>query len=144
MIRSLLLLPQRKLFEFEGAPTLTAHDRNILRDLVDVLTPFEEATDFVQIDHIPPAGYILPCVRGLQYQLQRMVSKYHSALVFGLKSSFEKRMASYELNETYILAGILDPKFKLRWSSDDIEKQEFLCLLKTAVDKNYAIYNRAK
>ena len=49
--------------------------------------------------------------------------------------SFEKHMPSYELNATYILAGILDPRFKFRWSSDDIEKQEFLCLLNTAVDK---------
>ena len=62
MIRSVLSIPASKLSEVEGIPTLTAHDRNLLQDILEILTPFEEATDFVQVECVPSAGYVLPCV----------------------------------------------------------------------------------
>ena len=88
------------------------------------MTPFEEATDFAQTEHIPLAGYGLPCIRGLRHHLQNMVSKYHSGFVRALKASFERRMPEYEQNKTYIHAAILDPRFKLRWCEDDKERKE--------------------
>lgn len=103
---------------------LSAHDRNILHDIVNILTPFEEATDFAQIEHIPPAGYVLPCIRGLRHHLENMVSKYHSGFVRALKVSFERRMPEYEQNKAYIRAAILDPRFKLRWCTDDSERNK--------------------
>lgn len=69
MIKSVLSIPDSKLSELEGASALTAHDQNILRDIVDILTPFEEATDFVPINCVPSARYVLPCVRGLSHHL---------------------------------------------------------------------------
>ncbi len=59
MIRSVLSIPASKLSEEETIPTLTAHDRNLLQD---IFTPFKEATDFVQVECVPSAGYVLPCV----------------------------------------------------------------------------------
>ncbi|XP_011408936.1 PREDICTED: zinc finger BED domain-containing protein 1-like, partial [Amphimedon queenslandica] len=109
MIRSILKVPDSKLAELEDAPILTAHDRNILNDMVEILTPFEEATDTVQISCIPSAGYILPCVRGLDHHMKGMILKYHSTFVQALKSSLRKRMAYYEEQEAYIVAAILDP-----------------------------------
>ena len=41
MIRSVLAIDERKLLEFDDAPKLTTHERNILHDLVEILTPFE-------------------------------------------------------------------------------------------------------
>ena len=123
MIRSVLCIPESKLSELDGAPKLSAYDWNVLRDIVEILTPFEEATDSVQVDHVPSAGYVLPCIKGLSHHLKGMVSKYHSALVNGLKSSLERRMPYYEGNETYILAAMLDPRFKLRWCSDNLERK---------------------
>ena len=47
MIQSILPADQEKLNSIEGNPAkLTPYERNILNDLVEVLTPFEEATDF--------------------------------------------------------------------------------------------------
>ena len=34
-----------------GAPCLSSYDRNILRDLIKILVPFEEAADFVQTEN---------------------------------------------------------------------------------------------
>ena len=46
MIRSFLSVPESKLAELVETPKLTSHERNILKDICEILTPFEEATDF--------------------------------------------------------------------------------------------------
>ena len=60
MIRSVLKLPESKLAEIHDAPKLTSNERNILQDIVEIVLPFEEATDFVQVSCVPSAGYVLP------------------------------------------------------------------------------------
>ena len=69
------------------------------------------------------------------HHIENMVSKYHSGLVHGLKQSLHRRMPYYEENETYIVACILDPRFKLRWCSDDAERERSLDLLKAALER---------
>ena len=135
MIRSVLAVSDSVLSRVENVPKLTTHEKNLLQDMVDILTPFEEATEFVQVGCVPSAGYVLPCIRGLYHHIENMVSKYHSGLVRGLKQSLQKHMPYYEENETYIVAGILDPRFKLRWCSDDVERARSLDLLKAALER---------
>lgn len=110
MIRSVLSIPEVKLDELEGVPKLTAHDRSILRDIVEILIPFEEATDMVQTENIPSSGYILVCIKSLRHQLKKLASKYHSAFVRALNTSFENRMPPFEACTTFILGAILDPR----------------------------------
>ena len=43
VIQSVLAISEAKLVD---APTLNANDQNILHDIINILTPFEEATDF--------------------------------------------------------------------------------------------------
>ena len=60
MVGSVLAISEVKLQELKDkAPVLSAHDRNVLRDLVKLLTLFEEATDFVQADLSPSSGTYL-------------------------------------------------------------------------------------
>ena len=92
MVRSVLAIPENKLSELNGALKLSTYDRNVLHDIVEILTPFEEATDSVQVDLVPSAGYMLPCIKDLAHHLKGMVSKYHSTFVRGLKSPLERRM----------------------------------------------------
>ena len=136
MIGSVLLVPESKLAEVDEAPKLTSHERNVLRDIVEILTPFEEATDFVQTDCIPSAGYVLPCVRGLNHHVQGMASKYHSTFVLALKQSLRKRMSYYEEKEIYITATILDPRFKLRWYFGETEKKDFTEMIMSALERS--------
>ena len=56
LCNSVLALPEDKLALLDGAPSISAHDTNVLKDLIDILTPFEEATDFVQVDSVPSLG----------------------------------------------------------------------------------------
>ena len=44
-------------------------------------------------------------------------------------------MPYYEENETHLLAATLDPRFKLRWCTDDAEKQKMVDLLKSALER---------
>ena len=135
MIKSVLTIPETRLSELEGPPNLSHHDRNILQDIVNILTPFEEATDFVQVECVPSAGYVLPCEVGLAHHVQGLVSHYNLSFIQGLKESLEKRMPYYEHNETYILAAILDHRFKLRWCSDEAVNLRSKEVLKAAVEK---------
>ena len=99
------------------------------------LVLFEEVTNSVQVSCVPSAGYVLPCIHGLNHHMQSMVSKYHSAFVLSLKQSCKKCMPYYEENETYLLAATLDPRFKLRWCTNDAEKQKMVDLLKSALER---------
>ncbi len=123
MIRSILSVSVEKFHLLDSPTVITAHEGNILKDDVEILTPFEEVTDAVQVDLYPSSGYVLPCIRGLKHQLTKMSSKYHSSFVKALKSSLHSRMVTYEMNNTYILAATLDPRFKLIWCHDNEEKE---------------------
>ena len=136
MIRSVLSVSESKLAELGEAPKLTSHERNILRDIMEILIPFEEATDFVQIGCVPSAGYVLPCIQGLNHHVQGMVSKYHSTFVQALKQSLRKRIAYYEEKEVYITAAILDPQFKLQWCFNETEKKEFTEMITSALERS--------
>lgn len=137
MIKSVLSISSDifiKLIELDGAPKLNSQDINLLQDIVEILEPFAEATDFVQVGCVPSSGYILPCIKGLQHHLKSMVSKYHSSFVIGLRQSLDKRMPYFEKKDAYIEAAALDSRFKLRWCSDEIEKQVSTELVKAEVD----------
>ena len=130
MLRSILRIPSEKFEELENVPKLSAHEKKIMSDIIEILTPFEEATDFAQTENIPSSGYVVPCVRGLRHQIEKLLCKYHSSFVRQLKSSLEIRLFQFEMNTSYQLASILDPRFKLRWCIDNTERDELKQLLK--------------
>ena len=70
---------------------LTTHDKNLLQDIIEILIPFEEETEFVQVGSVPSAGYVLPCIQRLNHHIENMVSKYHLGLVCGLQQSLQRR-----------------------------------------------------
>lgn len=61
MIRSILAIPPQNLDGID-VPKLTVYERNMIKDIIDILGPFEEATDFAQTENLPSAGYVLPCI----------------------------------------------------------------------------------
>ena len=133
MIQSILAIPSIKLDSLD-VPKLSTYERNLIKEVVEILTPFEEATDFAQIEDYPSAGYVLPCIRSLKHQLANSITKpYHSSFVLSLKDSLTRRMAIYETMNDYILAAILDPRFKLLWCQDDDKKTRVKTILITEI-----------
>ena len=62
-------IPESKIDELDDAPKITSHDKNILRDIIEMLAPFEEATDFVQV-----SCYVIPWIRGLSTSVGTYIS----------------------------------------------------------------------
>ena len=125
MVRSILTIPVKKL-NMLNTSMLTLYERNVLNELLDILSPFEEATDLAQLDNHVNAGFIIPCIIGLKFKLDnlRLNVKFDKKLVDELKQSLTRRMEQYENDSTFILASILDPRFKLEWCLTEAEKFE--------------------
>ena len=105
---------------------LTAHDIRILRELLQVLLPFEDATDVMQGENTT-AGFVLPSIVGIRSRLAELEQKgniYHlKPVLANLKSSLQRRFAGYEEDKLLQLAAVLDPRFKLKWCSGSTSEQ---------------------
>lgn len=115
MIRSVLRIPEEKLNELDTKMKLNTHDRVLLQELCDILTPFETATDFTQGDQVVTASLVLPSVRGLRAELAEINTKFNNKLVTTLRRSIERRLSVYEEQPSFRMAATLDPRFKLAW-----------------------------
>ena len=136
ILRLLLSISESALAQVENALRLTSDDRILLHNFVEILTPFEEAADFIQASCSPTIGYVIPCIYGLHHHMRGIVTKQQcTVLATSLQQSLKKRMLYYEQNETYILAAILDPRFKLCWCSDSDNKQKSVGVLKSALNR---------
>ena len=76
MVRTILNVHEDKLRALDTQHQLTAYDRNILRDLIEVLTPFQSATHCVQGDRVVTGSMVVPCVRILKAELEELSSKH--------------------------------------------------------------------
>ena len=128
MLRSIVAVPSEKLDSLD-TQKLTAYERSVIKEIIEILTPFEEATDYAQIENYPSAGYVLPCIRGLEDQLNKMVTKYYSSFIKALQKSLSTRMRVYEKKDDYLLTAVLDPRFKLLWCKDNNEKSKVKIIL---------------
>ncbi|XP_076840715.1 zinc finger BED domain-containing protein 4 isoform X2 [Brachyhypopomus gauderio] len=106
---------------------LNGVEKAMLRELVEILEPFEEATDMVQGDKHVSISLALPSVLGLRKHLAEVVTHHCMAVVTGLSQALDQRLAGILEDPLYVTATTLDPQFKLSWSSDrDWHKQVLL------------------
>ena len=117
MLRSILRIPEDKLNSLNTVH-LSAYDRNILHDIVEILTPFETATHCIQGDRVVTSSMVVPCVRVLKKTLQSLSQKFSSWFVTQLYSFLDKRLTCYEESDTFLTAAALDPRFKLKWCTN--------------------------
>ncbi|XP_036446812.1 zinc finger BED domain-containing protein DAYSLEEPER isoform X1 [Colossoma macropomum] len=106
---------------------LNSVEKAMLRELVEVLEPFEEATDMVKGDKHVSISLALPSVLGLRKHLAEIVTHQCTGIVTGLSQALDRRLAGILEDPLYVTATTLDPQFKLSWSSDrDWHKQVLL------------------
>lgn len=137
MVRSILKIPQEKLESLNTQHRLTVYDRKILEDLIEILTPFEIATNHIQGDNLITSSMVVPCTRVLKSKVEKLYEKYSSRFVLALKTSIHKRLSTYEEVDAFITASALDPRFKLKWCKPDeytFQKQNFILKVNSVSD----------
>ncbi|KAI5612472.1 zinc finger BED domain-containing protein 4, partial [Silurus asotus] len=106
---------------------LNSVEKATLQELVEILEPFEEATDMVQGDKHVSISIALPSVLGLRKHLAEVVTHQCAGLVTGLTHALDQKLAGVLEDPLFVTATTLDPQFKLSWSSDrDWHKQVLL------------------
>ncbi|XP_053704523.1 zinc finger BED domain-containing protein 4 [Synchiropus splendidus] len=108
-----------------GELTLGAQERALLRDLMETLEPFSEAWDLMfgekewdedQDRHVS-ISLAVPCVLGLRKHLSEVATPHCPGLRACLSQAVECQLAPILEDPLYITATVLDPQFKLTWSS---------------------------
>ena len=100
------------------AGKLNAYETTVVKDLVEILTPFKWATDLTEGQNVVTVSYIIPVVRGLKVQMNSLCQKFNSRLTNTLRSSLHKRMDKYDVEEVFRIAAVLDPSWKMRWCKE--------------------------
>ena len=134
MIQSLLRIPHEKNDELNLAHKLSQYERIILTELCDLLTPFGTATDYTQGDKVVTASLVIPSIRGLKAQLLNVSVQYTEPVRAALLKSIDRRLSAYEDKNSFQMAAILDPRFKLAWCHSKQESAKMKNGLMTAVD----------
>nr|XP_046223416.1 uncharacterized protein LOC124046739 [Oncorhynchus gorbuscha] len=111
----------------------TVREWNKLKELVDILKPFGEATDMTQGEKIVTISSVVPSVLSLNHHLEQRKPHVHflSGLVRSLQASLNKRFLGIFINvkmartqdgitapfsdPVYLKAAALDPAFSLMW-----------------------------
>ncbi|CAM9539953.1 unnamed protein product, partial [Lampetra planeri] len=113
--------------------SFTLREWNLLKELVDILKPFGEATDLTQGEKVITISAVVPSVLSLNHHLEKLKPqvRFLSGLVRGLQASLEKRFLGIFINvkmaqsqegitapfsdTVYLKAAALDPAFCLLW-----------------------------
>lgn len=116
----------------------TPREWSQLKELVDILEPFLDATDLTQGQKVVTISAVVPCILSLNHHLHSMhvQVRYLSGLVKVLEESLKKRFKGVFVNVqmeecsddvdglpfgdfVYIVAALLDPAFCLLWLEHD-------------------------
>ena len=116
MVRSILAISPENLLGLQTGKTLSTDDRELLAHIEQILVPFEQVTNKVQGEKIVTSSMVIPCIRVLQAKMLKLSCQQQS-LVDALIASMERRFDVYQCNITFIMATILDPRFKLQWAN---------------------------
>uniref|UniRef100_A0A3Q3AAB9 HAT C-terminal dimerisation domain-containing protein n=1 Tax=Kryptolebias marmoratus TaxID=37003 RepID=A0A3Q3AAB9_KRYMA len=95
----------------------TIREWNLLKEMVDILKPFEEATDLTKGEKIVTISAVVPSVLSLNHHLEKLKPqvRFLNGLVSSLQASLNKRFLGIFINPVYLKAAALDPAFSLLW-----------------------------
>ncbi|XP_045202879.2 zinc finger BED domain-containing protein 4-like [Mercenaria mercenaria] len=135
MVRSVLSVDAKKLEEVNAPVKLTSFERKLLNELCEVLKPFEFATTIVQKEKSVSASLAIPTTLQLKHNLKELKNTAkleHQTVKFIdiLEESIDSRLIRYEQEDEYVLATMLDPRFKLDWCTQNFSKHEDLLVSK--------------
>ncbi|XP_035478434.1 zinc finger BED domain-containing protein 4-like [Scophthalmus maximus] len=106
--------------------SFTTREWNLLKELVDILKPFGEATDLTQGDKVITISAVVPSILPLNHHLEKLKPQvcFLSGLVRSLQASLSWNLHQRENGQdttapfsdpVYFKAAALDPAFSLLW-----------------------------
>ncbi|XP_053288247.1 uncharacterized protein LOC128449211 [Pleuronectes platessa] len=117
----------------------TAREWSQIRELVDVLQPFGEATDLTQGEKIVTISAVVPCILSLNHHLENQKERVHymGGLIRSLQESLQRRFRGIFVHvrmaddqsdgatlpfsdPLYLKAALLDPSFGTMWLAHDV------------------------
>ena len=128
MLKSILKVDTAKLDQLDCTNKLSKYELKVIKEVTDILSPFEMVTEKCQAQNEVTAGLIILCVRGLKEEMKEMQDTFKSKMVSTLLASLEKRLKKYEEMPSLQIASALDPRFKLQWCSSE-EARELKAML---------------
>lgn len=126
-VRSILAIDNIKLDSLPGISEeqfLTVRERLILKEFVEIMVGFEEATNRVQGELVVTASWVIPCIMGLQKHLEKTWT-WNRPLVQSLSFNMS-RVSQYLSKKHFRRATMLDPRFKLSCFQNAEEDREDL------------------
>ena len=75
MIRSILCIPAYKLDALNTKHSLTSYDCSNLKDLIEILIPFEKAMLLIQGENSVTSSILVPCIRVIKVTLEELSVK---------------------------------------------------------------------
>lgn len=91
----------------------------VLREIEQLLSPFEVATVRMQSEVVVTSSQILPTVVGLLKHLEKLEVRHCTSIKSGLLSSLNNRCGHLFRQAHYLIATAVDPRFKLRWTTNN-------------------------
>lgn len=121
----------------------TTREWSQIRELVDVLEPFGEATDLTQGEKVVTISSVVPCILSLNHHLENQTDKvrFLGSLVHVLQGSLKRRFRGIFVNvgmedrpgdgpalpfadPLYLKAALLDPSFGTMWLTHVLTPEE--------------------
>ena len=119
MLKSVLKANPDKLSQVNSPVTLSKQDLKTIKEVTEILSPFEDITSQCEGQHSATASSVIPYIFCLRAELQELLPKYRSDMLTTLIKSVDSRLSIYEEDPTFQLASILDPRYKLSWCQED-------------------------
>ncbi|XP_071791964.1 E3 SUMO-protein ligase ZBED1-like [Asterias amurensis] len=130
MLKSLVTADPARLEMVDYPHKLSDSEMQVIGEIIDILSPFEAATDQCRGQNVVTASLVIPCIRGLREELKDLPSNNKSSkMVTFLEASFDKHLTKYEEDEAFQLAAVLDPRWKLDWCKQDTDEAKTVAKL---------------
>lgn len=105
MVRRIVEIDVEKVIEKQDL-LLSSYEKSILRELVEILEPFEDATDMLQGELYNSISLAIPCFLGLKDHLTKFNIQHCNNLVRTLKSSLGRRL-DYVIDDPLYVCGAM-------------------------------------
>ncbi|XP_065682261.1 uncharacterized protein LOC136095494 [Hydra vulgaris] len=97
---------------------LTQREMAMLRELVEILQPFAEATDLLQVDSFPTIGCVVLSIVGLHKCLNTLSSTVkYQCQILPTGDKIKKNLNFSSM--LYLMVSVLDPNCSLLWLEED-------------------------